>query len=131
MGSVFTRSADWVSFSIKVLTYTAVVNLCVLPILWVSNTYSALIFVYEAAVLLFLGGVELLLSYVYYEKDTSSAIDQKYPYPGPSILNHKQVFKRLKPDERKRYRQEGMIMVVFGLSLVLVAIIAQLAAVIY
>lgn len=128
MGLVSNRNVNCVRFVIKVLTYTALVNLVVLPILWISNTYSALIFVYEGAVLLFLGGVELLLSYIYYEKETSSTIDQKYPYPGPSILNHRQVFKRLKPEERKRYRQEGVIMVVLGLSLGLVAIVAQLVA---
>jgi len=110
---------------VKVLGYVAVVNLFVLPILWISNILSAVIFVYEGVFLLFVGGVQLLLSLVYYKKNYHSTVDQRYPYPGSGWLNHRILFKRLTPEERKRYRQEGIIVVMIGFILWLIAIIVH------
>ena len=109
----------------KVLGYVAVANLLVLPILWISNIPSAVIFVYEGGFLVFVGGVQFLLSFIHYKKNYYSTIDQRYPYPGSGWLDHRILFKRLTPEERKRYRKEGIIMVMIGSILWLIAIIAH------
>ena len=121
----FERNVRWIKFAMKVFGYVAVINLFVLPILWISNILSAVIFVYEGAFLLFVGGVQLLLSFVYYRKNYDSTIDQRHPYPGSAWLDHRTVFKRLTPEERKRYRQEGIILVIIGFILWLIAIIVH------
>lgn len=123
MRFIFKRNVRWIRFTMKVLGYVAVVNLFVLPILWISNILSAVIFVYEGALLVFVGGVQLLLSFVYHKKNYDSTIDQRYPYPGAGMLDLRILFKRLTPEERKRYRQEGIIIVVIGLVLWLTTII--------
>ena len=125
MRSIFERNLHWIRFVIKVFGYVAVVNLFVLPILWVSNILSALVFVYEGTVLLFVGGVQFLLSFVYYRRNCDATIDQRYPYPGSGWFDHRILFKRLKPEERKRYRQEGIIMIMIGFILWLTAIIVH------
>lgn len=125
MGFSFDRNVGWIKFMMKVFGYVAVVNLFVLPILWRFNILSAVIFLYEGAFFVFVGGVQFLLSFVYYRKNYHSPIDQRYPYPGRSMLDHKRVFKRLTPEERKRYRQEGRIMVMIGFIMWLTAIIVH------
>ncbi len=125
MRFVFKRNVGWIKFVMKVFGYVAVVNLFVLPVLWISNILSAVIFVYEGLVLVFIGGVQLLVSFVYYKKKYDSTIDQRYPYSGPAWLDQRILFKRLAPEERKRYRQEGIIMVMIGFMLWLTAIITH------
>lgn len=120
--STLERDIHWIRFGMKVFGYVAAVNLFVLPILWVSNILSALVFVYEGAVLVLVGGAQFLLSFLYYRRNSDSKIDQRYPYPGSGWLDHRILFKRLKPEERKRYRQEGMITVMVGFTLWLVAL---------
>jgi len=125
MRFIFERNVHWIKFMMKIFGYVAVVNLFVLPILWISNILSTVIFVYEGAFLVFVGGVQFLLSFIHYKKSYYSTIDQRYPYPGSGWLDHRIVFKRLTPEERKRYRQEGIIMVMIGSVLWLIAIIAH------
>jgi hypothetical protein len=125
MRFIFERHVRWIRFVMKVFGYVAVVNLFVLPILWISNILSAIIFVYEGGFLVFVGGVQFLLSLIYYKKNNYSTIDQRYPYPGSGWLDHRIVFKRLTPEERKRYRKEGIIMVMIGSILWSIAIIAH------
>ena len=122
MKAAFERNANWIEFVMKVFGYIAVVNLFVLPILWISNILSAVIFVYEGAFLLFLGGAQLLLSLAYYRKNAHSTVNQRYPYPGSAWLDHRILFKRLTPEERKRYRQEGIVTASAGFGLWLIAI---------
>jgi len=125
MKAAFERNVNWIKFVMKVFGYIAVVNLFVLPILWISNILSAVIFVYEGAFLLFVGGAQLLLSLVYYRKNYHSTVNQRYPYAGSAWLDHRILFKRLTPEERKRYRQEGAIMVMIGFILWLIALLAH------
>ena len=126
MRFIFERSVGWIKFVMKIFGYVAVVNLFLLPILWISNILSAVIFVYEGAFLVFVGGVQFLLSCLFYKKNYHSTIDQRHPYPGSGWLDHRIVFKRLTPEERKRYRQEGIIMIMIGFILWLTAIIVHL-----
>jgi len=123
--AAFERNVNWIKFVMKVFVCIAVVNLFVLPILWISNILSAVIFAYEGAFLLFVGGAQLLLSLVYYRKNCHSTVNQRYPYPGSAWLDHRILFKRLTPEERKRYRQEGAIMVLIGFILWLIALLTH------
>ncbi|TET62665.1 hypothetical protein E3J49_07605 [Candidatus Bathyarchaeota archaeon] len=75
--------------------------------------------------MVFVGGVQFLLSFIYYKENCHSTINQRYPYPGSGSLDHRIVFKRLTTEERKRYRQEGKIMVMIGLILWLIAVIVH------
>ena len=125
MRLTFERNVRWIKFVIKVFAYVTVINLLVLPILWIAKILSPVIFVYEGVFLVFVGGVQFLLSFIYYKKNCYSTIDQRYPYPGSGWLDHRIVFKRLTTEERKRYRQEGKIMVMIGLILWLIAIIVH------
>ncbi|TET20681.1 hypothetical protein E3J74_01810 [Candidatus Bathyarchaeota archaeon] len=125
MKVIFERNVDWIKFVVKVFGYVAVVNLFVLPILWISNILSAAIFVYEGGFLVFVGGVQLLLSLLYYRKNCHSTINQRYPYSGSAWLDHRILFKRLTTEERKRYRKEGTIIVMIGSILWLIAILAH------
>ena len=47
MRFIFERNVRWIKFVMKVFGYVTVVNLFVLPTLWISNILSADIFVYE------------------------------------------------------------------------------------
>jgi len=51
MRLTFERNVRWIKFVINVFGYVAVVNLFVLPILWISNILSPVIFVYEGVFL--------------------------------------------------------------------------------
>lgn len=131
MRPLLKRNVRWIKFVVKVSGYVAIANLSVMPILWILNILSPVVLVYEGVFLVFLGGVQWLLSLIYYRKNYHSAIDQTYPYPGPSMLDHKRIFKRLSPEERERYRQEGIIMVIIGLILWTIAIVVSLLNVIH
>jgi len=80
---------------------------------------------YEGAFLVFVGGVQFLLSFIHYKETYHSTINQRHPYPGSGSLDHRIIFKRLTTEERNRYRQEGKIMVMIGLMLWLIAIIVH------
>ena len=114
-------------FAVKVLAYVAVSNLLALPVVWLANIHYAVVFAYEGIILVILGGIQFLLSCVYYVKDHYSTLDQKYPYPGPSMLDLKRLFKRLTREERSRYRQEGMVMMTIGVALCLAAALVYLS----
>jgi len=51
MRFIFERNIRWIKFVMKIFVHVAVVNLFVLPILWISNILSAVIFVYEGTFL--------------------------------------------------------------------------------
>jgi hypothetical protein len=125
MRSVLKRNPYWLKFAAKVFVCVLFVNLLMLPLLWMFNILPTLILViiYEGAILAIVGGVQLLLSFVHYRRNSDRTIDQRYPYPGSGWLDHRILFRRLNPEERKRYRQEGRIIVIFGFILWATAVI--------
>lgn len=114
-------------FAVKVLGYVAVSNLLALPVAWLADIRYAVVFAYEGVILVVLGGIQFLLSCVHYVKDHYSTLDQRYPYPGPSMLDLKRLFKRLTREERNRYRQEGTVMMAIGFTLCLAALFDYLS----
>jgi hypothetical protein len=100
-------------FLAKILGLLVVLDLTVLPILWVLGTpcLFAVVLTYEGFFVAFLGVLQILASYIYRENSP--------PYREgfrTGWFDFKK-FAKLKPEERKRFRQQGMIMAVIGLML--------------
>jgi len=103
------------AFVIKIIGLLVVVNLIVLPILWILKILHmfTLVLMYESLFILFIGVFQILSSYIYKENSI--------PYRGgfrTGWVDFKK-FARLKPEERRRYRQEGIIMAIVGLLFLL------------
>lgn len=114
MNSVFRSDSHWIlRFVAKILGWTLVLNLIVLFVLWflkILNLFT-LILVYEALLILIIGVLQVLSSYIY-RKDSFPS-----HYAGRTGWFDFRRFAKLKPKQRQRYRQEGRIMVIFGLIL--------------
>ena len=116
MRPTFRASCHWMlAFVIKIIGLLVVVNLIVLPILWILKILHmfTLVLMYESLFILFIGVFQILSSYIYKENSI--------PYRGgfrTGWVDFKK-FARLKPEERRRYRQEGIIMAIVGLLFLL------------
>lgn len=115
------RDVHWVLvFVVKILGYIIVLNLIVLPILWVLRILNllTLVLIYEALFISITGVFQILSSYIYREN--------RFPPSGVASgwFDFKR-FAKLKPEERQRYRQEGKIMITVGLILLVAAITAH------
>jgi hypothetical protein len=98
-------------FALKILGLLVGLNLIVLLGLWVLEISFLFItvLVYEGFFVTFMGVLQILGSYIYRE--------ESIPYRRgfrTGWFDFKK-FARLKPEERERFRQEGIIMVVIGL----------------
>jgi len=121
MRFILQPSSHWILvFAVKVLGLVVVVNLIVLAILWILKILHlfTLILVYEA---LFISsiGVLLILSTYIYRKDS---IPSRWGGSPTGWFDYKR-FAKLKPEERQRYRQEGKIIIIIGLILLVATII--------
>lgn len=122
MSSIFRH---WVlRFVAKILGCTLVLNLTVLLILWFQRILSlfTLILVYEALFILIIGLLQILSSYIYRKNSFPSR------YAGRTGWFDFRKFAKLKPKERQRYRQEGKVMVIIGLVLLVIMIVTYLSA---
>lgn len=102
-------------FAIKILGLLVVSNLMVLPCLWVLRIafWFTIVLAYEGFFVTFIGVLQILGSYIYRENSI--------PYRGgfrTGWFDFKK-FAKLKAKDRKRFRQEGAIMVVIGLVLLI------------
>lgn len=125
---VFRVSLSWMlKFAIRILGLLLALNLLVLPILLVLGILYlfTVILVYEGILVTFLGVLQILSSYIYRENST--------PYRGgfrTRWFDFKK-FAGLKPEERKRFRQQGIIMVVIGLMLLVGIAVAHFCILAY
>jgi hypothetical protein len=103
----------WLQFIMKALTCLAVANSLVLLVLWALQILSlfTLILVYEALFIIIIGISQILSSRIY-RKDSVP-----YRYGGRTAWWNFEKFANLTPEERQRYRQEGLIMIIIGLVL--------------
>ena len=107
-------SFHWMlAFAIKILGLIIIMNLIVLPILWVFKILYILTFIlmYEALLILIIGVLQILGSRVY----RADSIPYRMGFR-TGWFDFKR-FSKLKPNERQRYRQEGIVMIVIGLVL--------------
>lgn len=128
MRSIFKRNVHWMlAFVMKILGWIAVLNLVVLSILWILESLSlfSLILIYEALFILIIGVFQILGSYIYRKNSLPYRMGFRTGW-----LDFKK-FAKLKPDERQRYRQEGIVMVIIGLVLLSGVIIAHFCILAY
>jgi len=111
-------------FAIRVLRWIALFSLIVLLILWAFDSLYlfTLILVYEALVILALGAFQILGTYIYRSNSTHSGMHWAGQGSRTGWFNFKK-FADLKPEERKRFRQEGKIMIIISIMLLVVTII--------
>jgi|GEM_PF-2634620 len=116
-------SYHWIIvFIIKILGLFTILNLLILPILWILKTLYlfALILTYEALFIIIVGVLQILGSYIYRKTSIHS------PWAGLGSRTgwfNFEKFAKLKPEERMKYRQEGTIMIILGLTLLIVTTI--------
>lgn len=116
-------SYHWIIvFIMKILGCFVLFNLLVLPILWILKTLYlfALILTYEALFIIIVGVLQILGSYIY----RKNSIHSRWAGLGSRTgwFNFEK-FAKLKPEERMKYRQEGTIMIILGLTLLIVTTI--------
>jgi hypothetical protein len=120
MSFVFKPDSHWVlRFVGKILGWLMVLNSIVLPLLWflkILNLFT-LILVYEALLISIIGILQVLSSYIYRKNSIPSR------YQGRTGWFDFRRFAKLKPKQRQRYRQEGKIMILLGIMLLVVTII--------
>lgn len=116
----FTTSLHWLlAFVTKTLVYLTAINLMILLILWILKILHLFtpILIYEGFFTSFIGTLQILSSYIYREKGTT------YRWGFRTGWFDFKKFAQLKPEERQRYRQEGKIMIIIGLILMVSTII--------
>ena len=122
MTPIFKASFHWVlAFVMKISGWIVVLNLIILPILWVLKILRlfTLILIYEALFISILGVCQILGSYIYRKNSIPYRIGFRTGW-----FDFKK-FSKLKPKERQRYRQEGIIMVMIGLVFLFGIIVAH------
>lgn len=123
MKFIFKPSFHWIlAFTMKILGWVVVVNLIVLLVLWVLNFLHlfTLILVYEALFVSVIGVFQILGTYIY----RKNSIPYRFGGSRTGWFDFKK-FSKLKPKERQRYRQEGIIMILIGFVLLFVTIIVH------
>jgi len=125
MRPTFRASYHWMlAFVTKILGLLVVLNLIVLPILWVLKILYlfTIVLAHEGFFTTFIGVLQILGSYIYRENSI--------PYRGgfrTGWFDFRKLAK-LKPEERQRYRQEGKIMVIIGLIICVAIIIMHFSS---
>lgn len=104
-----------IAFVLKALAWIAIPDLVALSVLWALGILNllVLILVYESAFVLSLGTFQILSSHIYRDNGIPSRFASRTGW-----FDFRK-FSKLKPEERLRYRQEGKILVVMGLGLLL------------
>jgi len=108
-------------FVLKILGYIITSNLIILPILWILKILHlfSLILIYEGFFTIFIGVLQVLGSFIYRE----NSIPYRLGFRTGWFDFRK--FAKLKPEERQRYRQEGIIMAMIGFIPLITAIIVH------
>lgn len=122
MRLIVRRRFHWMlQFAMKIFGWIILLNLVVLPILWGLKILRlfTVILMYEAIFILIVGVFQILGSCIYRE----DSIPYRMGFRTGWFDFEK--FSKLKPEERQRYRQEGIIMVIIGLVLFFGTLIAH------
>jgi hypothetical protein len=122
MRFTFKARYHWMlAFAIRFLVLLVVLNLMVFSILWILKILYlfTVVLAYEGFFVAFVGVLQILGSYIYRKNSI--------PYRRGSRTGwfDFKKFAKLKPEERQRYRQEGKIMVIVGLVLLIPSIITH------
>jgi hypothetical protein len=123
VGGIIKQNARWVLlFVLRILGYVLIFNVVVLPILWVFGVLymATLVLTYEAVVLLILGALQVLATYVYRE----NSIPSRWGGSRTGWFDFKR-FAELKPKQRQRYKAEGIIITTIGALLLAITAITH------
>lgn len=122
MSFIFRSDFHWVlRFEAKILGWILVPNLIFLLVLWLMKILNlfTLILVYESLLILIIGTLQILGSFIYRKNSIQSR------YGGRTGWFDFRRFAELKPKQRQRYRQEGGIMVIIGLILLVLTMVTH------
>ena len=122
MKFIFKRNVHWIlMFVLRILGCIITANLIILPILWILKILHlfSLILIYEGFFTIFIGVLQVLGSFIYRE----NSIPYRLGFRTGWFDFRK--FAKLKPEERQRYRQEGIIMAMIGFIPLITAIIVH------
>jgi len=122
MKFIFKRNVHWIlMFVLRISGYVITANLIILPILWILKFLHlfSLILIYEGFFTIFIGVLQVLGSFIYRE----NSIPYRLGFRTGWFDFRK--FAKLKPEERQRYRQEGIIMAMIGFIPLITAIIVH------
>jgi hypothetical protein len=116
-----------VTFVLKILGYITALNLAILPILSILKVLYlfTFIFIYEALFILIIGALQILGSYTYRENKYHLSITAKRWFDFRKYWFDIRKFAKLTTEERQRYRQEGIIMIIIGFTLLVATIIVN------
>ena len=122
MKFIFKRNVHWIlMFVLRISGYIITANLIILPILWILKILHlfSLILIYEGFFTIFIGVLQVLGSFIYRE----NSIPYRLGFRTGWFDFRK--FAKLKPEERQRYKQEGIIMAIIGFIPLITAIIVH------
>ena len=122
MKFIFKRNVHWIlMFVLRISGYIITANLIILPILWILKILHlfSLILIYEGFFTIFIGVLQVLGSFIYRE----NSIPYRLGFRTGWFDFRK--FAKLKPEERQRYKQEGIIMAMIGFIPLITAIIVH------
>jgi len=107
------------SFLTKVLGLVMVLDLVVFLVLWVLGIANlfAVVLTYEGFFVTLLGVLQVLASYVYRVDRGETEESVVYRSGFSPVWFDFRRFAKLTLEERKRYRQEGILMAIVGLGL--------------
>lgn len=103
----------------KILGYFIVLNLIVLPILWILKIPFTPILIYEGSFVMIIGILLFSCTFVYRKRN-------RYYDMLTGWWDLKKLAS-LTPEERHRYRQEGITMITIGLIIVFTTMLVHLS----
>ena len=115
------------SFLTKVLGLLVVLDLVVFAVLWVlgiANLFGVVL-TYEGFFVTLLGVLQVLSSYIHREDRGETERSVVYRRQFSPVWFDFRRFVKLAPEERKRYRQEGILMVIVGLGLLVGVVVLR------
>jgi hypothetical protein len=108
-------------YAIRCIVLLGVINLIISAFLWVLQSLGMLLLIlaYEAVLILGYGIIQFLSSRIYKEDSVV------YRYGGRTAWWDFRRFARLSPEERERYRQEGLVLVAIGAIMMIMILVAR------
>ena len=128
MKSTSKVSRPWMfSFLTRVLGLVMVLDLVVFFVLWVFGIADlfGVVLTYEGFFVTLLGVLQVLSSYIHREDRGETEESVVYRKMFSPVWFDFRRFAKLTPEERKRYRQEGILMVIVGLGLLVGVVVLR------
>jgi hypothetical protein len=99
-----------------------IINFIIFAFLWAFQSLGMLLLIlaYEALLILGYGGIQFLGSWIYREDSVV------YRQGGRTAWWDFKRFAKLPPEERERYRQEGLVLVAIGAIMMIMILVARL-----